>query len=104
VIDLASVRVVLATLSAGLTHHQQDVIAYLIEENRTLRRQLAGRRLRLTDAQRSRLGISEFAKRSTDSQSCTWLGKIKRRRLSTERCSTKLPRGRLVRSPRHETG
>ena len=54
-IDFASVRVLLAALSAWLNGHQQDVIAYLIEENRTLRSQLAGRRLRLTDAQRCRL-------------------------------------------------
>jgi transposase InsO family protein len=45
----------LAALSGWLNDHQQDIIAYLIEENRTLRSQLGGRRLRLTDAQRRRL-------------------------------------------------
>jgi HTH-like domain len=55
VIDRASIRCVLAALSGWLNDYQQDVIAYLIEENRTLRSQLAGRRLRLTDAQRRRL-------------------------------------------------
>ena len=54
-IDLALVRVFLATLSGWLAHQQQDVIAYLIEENRTLRGQLNGRRLRVTDEQRRRL-------------------------------------------------
>ena len=54
-IDVASVRLFLAALSGWLNHQQQDVIAYLIEENRTLRNQLAGRRVRLTDEQRSRL-------------------------------------------------
>ena len=54
-IDLASLRWLLAAFSGWLNHQQQDVIAYLIEENRTLRSQLAGRRLRLTDAQRCRL-------------------------------------------------
>src|SRR5438128_8280799 len=46
----------LAALSGWLDHRQQDVIAYLIEENRTLRGQLnGGRRLRVTDEQRRRL-------------------------------------------------
>jgi len=34
---------------------QQDVIEYLQEENRVLREQLGGKRLRFTDAQRRRL-------------------------------------------------
>src|SRR5262245_26295739 len=51
----ASFRIVLAVLAGWLTHQQQDVIAYLVEENRILRSQLLGRRLRLTDAQRRRL-------------------------------------------------
>jgi transposase InsO family protein len=55
VIDLALVRVFLAGLSGWLDHQEQDVIAYLIEENRTLRAQLGGRRLRVTDEQRRRL-------------------------------------------------
>jgi hypothetical protein len=41
---------------AGWTHRrQQKVIAYLLEENRVLREQLRGRRLRLNDTQRRRL-------------------------------------------------
>jgi putative transposase len=55
VIDLALVRIFLAALSGWVDHQQQDVIAYLIEENRTLRAQLGGRRLRVTDEQRRRL-------------------------------------------------
>ena len=39
-------------LAGWLNRQQQDVIAYLIEENRTLRTQLGGRRVRLTDARR----------------------------------------------------
>ncbi len=35
--------------------HQQDVIEYLREENRVLREQLGGKRLRFTDQQRWRL-------------------------------------------------
>ena len=47
--DVACVRLFLAAVSGWLADQQQDVIAYLIEENRTLRTQLRGRRLRLTD-------------------------------------------------------
>jgi hypothetical protein len=44
------------TLCAGwVNRHQQHVIEYLIEENRVLKGQLKGRRLRLTDDQRRRL-------------------------------------------------
>ena len=37
--------------------HQQQVIDYLLEENRVLREQLRGRRVRLTDDQRRRLAV-----------------------------------------------
>jgi len=36
-------------------HRQQEVIDYLVEENRVLKEQLGGRRLRLTDDQRRHL-------------------------------------------------
>ena len=38
-----------------MNRHQQDVIAYLVEENRVLKEQMKGRRLRLTNGQRRRL-------------------------------------------------
>src|SRR5437588_11718060 len=38
-----------------MNHHQQRTIDYLREENRVLREQLGGRRLRFTDEQRRRL-------------------------------------------------
>lgn len=43
------------TLAGWLNRHQQAVIEYLIEENRVLKDQLEGRRLRFTDEQRIRL-------------------------------------------------
>src|SRR5437773_11748042 len=47
---------VLITMVAGwLQRHQQQVITYLLEENRILKAQLGGRRLRLTDTERRRL-------------------------------------------------
>jgi hypothetical protein len=40
-----------------LEREQRDVIAFLREENRALKRQLVGRQLRLNDAQRRRLAV-----------------------------------------------
>jgi transposase InsO family protein len=53
--DLYPLRLLLVTLAGWVNRHQQRVIEYLIEENRVLREQLKGRRIRLTDDQRRRL-------------------------------------------------
>ena len=53
--DTFRLRILLLTLAGWISRHQQDVIEYLIEENRVLEEQLRGRRLRLTDDQRRRL-------------------------------------------------
>jgi len=45
------------TLAGWLNRHQQAVIDYLIEENRVLKDQLEGQRLRFTDEQRMRLAV-----------------------------------------------
>ena len=47
----------LAALFGWLEREQRDVIAFLREENRALKGQLTGRRLRLNDAQRRRLAV-----------------------------------------------
>jgi putative transposase len=49
------IRLLLMTVSGLVNRHQTDVIAYLIEENRVLKEQMQGRKLRLTDDQRRRL-------------------------------------------------
>jgi transposase InsO family protein len=47
---------ILIAMAAGwLQRHQQQVISYLLAENRMLKAQLGGRRLRLTDTQRRHL-------------------------------------------------
>ena len=52
----------LLTALAGWVHREQAAtIAYLIEENRVLKKQLHGRRLRLTDDQRRRLAATGMA-------------------------------------------
>src|SRR5437899_8967919 len=48
-------HVLIAMVAGWLQRHQQQVITYLIEENRVLKAQLGGRRLRLTDTERRRL-------------------------------------------------
>src|SRR5262249_59574099 len=53
--DLSPLRLLLVTLAGWVNRHQQEIIQYLVEENRVLRVQLGGRRVRLTDDQRRRL-------------------------------------------------
>src|SRR5215469_11466743 len=48
-------RFVLITVAGWMNQRQLQMIDYLREENRILREQLAGRRLRLNDDQRGRL-------------------------------------------------
>ncbi len=45
------------TVAGWINRHQQDVIDYLVEENRVLKGQLRGRRLRLSDDERRRLAL-----------------------------------------------
>jgi putative transposase len=47
----------LGALLGWLEREQRDVVAFLREENRTLKAQLAGRRLQLNEAQRRRLAV-----------------------------------------------
>ena len=53
-------RLVLSVLTGWLDCREREAIAYLIEENRLLRRQLCGRRLRLTDDDRRRLASRAY--------------------------------------------
>ena len=48
-------RFVLIAVGGWMNQHQQQIIEYLREENRVLREQLSGRRVRLNDDQRRRL-------------------------------------------------
>jgi putative transposase len=53
--DLSPLRRLLVSLAGWVNRHQQQVIEYLVEENRVLKEQLKRRRVRLTDDQRRRL-------------------------------------------------
>jgi hypothetical protein len=48
-------HVLIAMVAGWLQRHQQQVMTYLLVENRILKAQLGGRRLRLTDTQRHHL-------------------------------------------------
>jgi putative transposase len=48
-------HVLIAMVAGWVQRHQQQVITYLIEENRVLKAPLGGRRLRLSDTERRRL-------------------------------------------------
>ena len=54
-IDVSALRTLLLTVTNWLDHREREMLAYLIEENRVLRRQFGGRRLCLTDDDRRRL-------------------------------------------------
>jgi hypothetical protein len=60
VIDPAALQIVLSVLTGWLDRREREAVAYLIEENRLLRRQLGGRRLRFTDDDRRRLAARAF--------------------------------------------
>ena len=49
-IDASGLQMVLGVLTGWLDRRERETVAYLIEENRSLRRRLKTRRLRLTDA------------------------------------------------------
>jgi hypothetical protein len=53
-------QVLIAMVADWVQRHQQQVISYLIEENRILKAQLRGRRLRLTDTERWRLAALAY--------------------------------------------
>jgi len=55
-VTLSPLQVLLLALAGWVNRHQQQIIEYLVEENRVLKEQLKGRRLRLSDDQRRRLG------------------------------------------------
>ena len=53
--DFLPLQLLLATFAGWVNREQAHAVAYLVEENRVLKEQLGGRRLRLTDDQRRRL-------------------------------------------------
>jgi transposase InsO family protein len=60
VIDASVLRLVLLILTGWLERREHEAIAYLVEENRCLRRQLGNTRLRLTNDDRRRLAARAY--------------------------------------------
>jgi putative transposase len=60
VTDPSALQLLLMVLTGWLERREREALAYLIEENRLLRRQLGGRRLLLTDDDRRRLAVRAF--------------------------------------------
>ena len=56
-VSVAPLQFLLLVFAGWVNRHQAEVVAYVQEENRVLREQLGGRRLRFTDAQRRRLAV-----------------------------------------------
>ena len=54
-------HLLVVALAGWLNRHQQTVIDYLIEENRVLKEQVEGNRLRFTDEQRIQLAVKAKA-------------------------------------------
>ena len=59
-IDVSALHILLLTATSWLDRREREVLAYLIEENRVLRQQLNGRRLRLTDDDRRKLAARAY--------------------------------------------
>ena len=59
-IDVPALRLLLLTVTSWLDRQEREILAYLIEENRVLRRQLGGRRPRLTDDDRRQLAARAY--------------------------------------------
>ncbi|MEK7993091.1 MAG: hypothetical protein AAB403_04735, partial [Planctomycetota bacterium] len=68
-------RLLLISVAGWLGQQQRDAIDYLREENRVLREQLGGKRLRLNEDQRRRLAVASCVKSPPSSlpRPC-WLG------------------------------
>jgi putative transposase len=60
VIDVSVFQLRLLTITGWLDRREGEALAYLIEENRLLRRQIGGRRLRLTYDDRRRLAVRAY--------------------------------------------
>jgi len=60
VFDVSVLRLLLLVVTAWLDCREREALAYLIEENRVLRRQLGARRLQLTNDERRRLAVRAF--------------------------------------------
>jgi hypothetical protein len=79
----------LLSVITWLDHRERETLAYLIEENRVLRRQLGGRRVRLTDDDRRRLAASNVATIVTPDTLLRWHRQLIARKWTYARTRTR---------------
>jgi hypothetical protein len=60
VIDVSVFQLLLLAIIGWLDRREREALAYLVEENRLLRRLISGRRLRLTDDDRRRIAVRAY--------------------------------------------
>src|SRR5262245_57617106 len=58
--DVSALQMLLLIVTGWLDRREREMLAYLIEENRVWRRQMGGRRLRLTDEDRRKLAARAY--------------------------------------------
>jgi transposase len=98
--------VLIAIVAGWLQRHQQRVITYLYEENRILKAQLGGRRLRLTDTERRRLAalahpigrtrLKEIATMATPDTLMRWYHRLIAQKFDGSRHRCRLGRPRVI--------
>jgi putative transposase len=98
--------VLIAMVAGWLQRHQQQVITYLYEENRVLKAQLGGRRLRLTDTERRRLAalahpigrtrLKEMATIATPDTLMRWYHRLIAQKFDGSRHRCRLGRPRVI--------
>jgi putative transposase len=99
-------QLLLAMLAGWIQHHQQQVITYLQEENRVLKAQLRGQRLRLTDMERRRLAalahplgrrhLKEIASIATPDTLLRWYHRLVTQKFDGSRHRRQLARPRVA--------
>ena len=108
---LQPLQFVLAVLSGWLNEHQAHVVDYLREENRLLKQQLRGQRLRLSDDDRRRLAVkgvmlgrkllAEVATIVTPETILAWHRKLVGKTMTAGRRSPGRPRSQVRINARH---
>src|SRR5262250_2976759 len=99
-------HVLIAMIAGWIQRHQQQVIAYLQEENRVLKAQLGDRRLRLTDTERRRLAalahplgrqrLKEMVTMATPDTLLRWYTRLIAQKFDESRHRPKLGRPRVA--------
>jgi putative transposase len=104
-------HVLIAMVAGWIQRHQQQVITYLQDENRILKAQLGGRRLRLTDTERRRLAalahplgrtrLQEVATIATPETLLRWYRRLIAQKFDGSACRQSVGRPRVAEEIEH---